>query len=447
MRISDLLTVCLRNLTRRKVRTALTVIGVVIGVCAIILMVSLGIGARESMMQMLQEWGDLTIINVYNYGGGETKLDDKAVSQIQAMEGVQIATPFYQNYELNFRLKSRNGRYDSYTQIIGIYPEAFEALGYQLSEGTSFADSSKDYSMVAGANVAYSFRDTKKKRNNYVDRYQTDAMGNPKKPFVDMMKDKLILYSEIYDNNGNLSKTLEVTPHITGIMVEDWNKGWETSECIFMDINQMKALEAQCRKLSGQKAPSTAVSYEDVRVKCVDAASVSGIQQAITDMGFQCSSMEDTRQYFDEQLTMIQTMLGGLAAISLFVAAIGIANTMVMSIYERTKEIGVMKVIGAELGSIRAMFLTESAMIGLIGGVVGVALSFLISYLLNNVPLVAGLLASLGLSFGGGGAVSIIPWWLVVLAMAFSMLVGVIFGFIPANRAVKISALEAIRHD
>ena len=447
MRISDLLTVCLRNLTRRKVRTALTVIGVVIGVCAIILMVSLGIGARESMMQMLQEWGDLTIINVYNYGGGETKLDDKAVSQIQAMEGVQIATPFYQNYEFNFRLKSRNGRYDSYTQIIGIYPEAFEALGYQLSEGTSFADSSKDYSMVAGANVAYSFRDTKKKRNNYVDRYQTDAMGNPKKPFVDMMKDKLILYSEIYDNNGNLSKTLEVTPHITGIMVEDWNKGWETSECIFMDINQMKALEAQCRKLSGQKAPSTAVSYEDVRVKCVDAASVSGIQQAITDMGFQCSSMEDTRQYFDEQLTMIQTMLGGLAAISLFVAAIGIANTMVMSIYERTKEIGVMKVIGAELGSIRAMFLTESAMIGLIGGVVGVALSFLISYLLNNVPLVAGLLASLGLSFGGGGAVSIITWWLVVLAMAFSMLVGVIFGFIPANRAVKISALEAIRHD
>ena len=447
MRISDLLTVCLRNLTRRKVRTALTVIGVVIGVCAIILMVSLGIGARESMMQMLQEWGDLTIINVYNYGGGETKLDDKAVSQIQAMEGVQIATPFYQNYEFNFRLKSRNGRYDSYTQIIGIYPEAFEALGYQLSEGTSFADSNKDYSMVAGANVAYSFRDTKKKRNNYVDRYQTDAMGNPKKPFVDMMKDKLILYSEIYDNNGNLSKTLEVTPHITGIMVEDWNKGWETSECIFMDINQMKALEAQCRKLSGQKAPSTAVSYEDVRVKCVDAASVSGIQQAITDMGFQCSSMEDTRKYFDEQLTMIQTMLGGLAAISLFVAAIGIANTMVMSIYERTKEIGVMKVIGAELGSIRAMFLTESAMIGLIGGVVGVALSFLISYLLNNVPLVAGLLASLGLSFGGGGAVSIIPWWLVVLAMAFSMLVGVIFGFIPANRAVKISALEAIRHD
>ena len=130
MRISDLLSVCLRNLTRRRVRTALTVIGVVIGVCAIILMVSLGIGARESMMQMLQEWGDLTIINVYNYGGGETKLDDKALSKIQAIDKVQIATPFY-NSRVSFRLKSRNGRYTAYTNIIGIYPEAFDALGYK----------------------------------------------------------------------------------------------------------------------------------------------------------------------------------------------------------------------------------------------------------------------------------------------------------------------------
>ena len=120
---------------------------------------------------------------------------------------------------------------------------------------------------------------------------------------------------------------------------------------------------------------------------------------------------------------------------------------MVMSIYERTKEIGVMKVIGAELGSIRMMFLTESAMIGLIGGIVGVGISFLLSYLLNNVGAVGELLAQIGLSFGGGGKVSIIPWWLVGVAMFFSLTVGVVFGFIPANRAVKISALEAIRHD
>ena len=155
----------------------------------------------------------------------------------------------------------------------------------------------------------------------------------------------------------------------------------------------------------------------------------------------------DANEIWTTQLGVALSAMNKIGATAEDIAAIGIANTMVMSIYERTKEIGVMKVLGAELGAIRAMFLTESAMIGLIGGVVGVGLSFLISYLLNNVPIVANLLASLGLSFGNGGAVSIIPWWLVLVAMVFSMMVGVVFGFIPANRAVKISALEAIRHD
>lgn len=442
MRISDILTVCLRNLTRRKVRTALTVIGVVIGVCAIILMISLGIGAKASMEEMLAQWGDLTIITVYNYGNNEIKLDDAAVAGMQSIEGVDIATPYY-NAQINLQLKSKNGRYQASCQIIGIYPEALGKLGYELSDGTYLSDGDKEYSMVVGANVAYNFRDTKKKNGGYIDRY--DMMGNPKKPYVDVLKDKLILYAEPMKEGA---KTLEVTPVTAGVMVEDWNKGWETSECIFMDINELISLETQYNKLNGVTSQSKEKkTYQEVRVKCLDVNSVTDVQKIIKDQGYECSSMEDTREYFNQQLDQVQSMLGGLAAISLFVAAIGIANTMVMSIYERTREIGVMKVIGAEIKDIRVMFLTESAMIGLIGGIVGVGLSFLLSYLMNNVSAVSDLLMNIGLSFGTGGKVSIIPWWLVGVAMAFSMMVGVVFGFIPANRAVKISALEAIRHD
>lgn len=442
MRIFDILTVCLRNLTRRKVRTALTVIGVVIGVCAIIMMISLGIGAKASMEEMLAQWGDLTIITVYNYGNNtKVKLDDKSVAQMQQTEGVDIATPFY-NAQISLQLKSKNGRYVAYSQIIGVYPEALSKLGYELSSGDYLAAGDKEYSMVVGSNVAYNFRDTKKKNGGYVERF--DAMGNPKKPYVDMAKDKIILYA---DPSKEGAKALEVTPVVVGTMLEDWNKGWETSECIFIDINELKSLEAQYNKLNGITTKNKEVTYSEVRVKCTDVNAVPDVQQTIKDMGFECSSMEDTREYFNKQLDQVQSMLGGLAAISLFVAAIGIANTMVMSIYERTKEIGVMKVIGAEIKDIRTMFLTESAMIGLIGGIVGVTFSFLLSYLMNNVGAVSELLMSIGLSFGTGGKVSIIPWWLVGVAMAFSMMVGIVFGFIPANRAVKISALEAIRHD
>lgn len=109
-----------------------------------------------------------------------------------------------------------------------------------------------------------------------------------------------------------------------------------------------------------------------------------------------------------------------------------------MSIYERTREIGVMKVIGAQLGNIRMMFLAEAGMIGLIGGAMGVGLSLGGSYLLNRVA---------GSMLGTGGRISVIPVWLIMLALVFSIFVGILFGFLPANRAVKISALEAIKHD
>ncbi len=445
MRITDILTVCFRNLTRRKVRTALTIIGVVIGVCAIILMVSLGIGAKASMEQMLSEWGDLTLIEVYNYGnqGSELKLDDKAVLSMQGISGVELATPYY-NAPLELRLESKDGRYVAeWLQVIGVYPEAVEKMGYELTDGAYLSSSSKPNSMVLGSSLPYRFRDTRRKNGGFRD--PVDAMGNPQKPFVNVLKDKLSLVAITYDEQGK-EKPIKFTPVISGIMKEDWNKGWETSECIFMNINDMKEMVKQVNKQNGNKRAEDP-TYNQVRVKCTDVQAVPDVQNAIKAMGFETSSMDDVRENFNKQLNQVQSMLGGLAAISLLVAAIGIANTMVMSIYERTKEIGVMKVIGAEIHDIRTMFLTESAMIGLIGGIVGVGLSSFLSYLMNNVGAVGELLSNIGLSFGMGGKVSVIPWWLVGVAMAFSMLVGVVFGFIPANRAVKISALEAIRHD
>ena len=139
---------------------------------------------------------------------------------------------------------------------------------------------------------------------------------------------------------------------------------------------------------------------------------------------------------------------------SLLVAALNIMNTMTMAIYERTREIGVMKVLGCKLWHIRAMFLMESGAIGLLGGVVGVAVSLAISLVLNNLTTIfggmvdlSGLLGSMGGMGEVGGQISIIPPWLILLALVFATLVGLLSGIAPAGRAVKISALEAIRHN
>ena len=129
---------------------------------------------------------------------------------------------------------------------------------------------------------------------------------------------------------------------------------------------------------------------------------------------------------------------GGIGAVALLVAAIGITNTMMMSIYERTKEIGIMKVIGCSLRNIRQLFLLEAAFIGLIGGIAGNVLSLILSAVIN-------LFVSSESLTGMPGSISYIPFWLMLASSGFAVLVGMAAGYFPAVRAMKLSPLAAIR--
>lgn len=131
---------------------------------------------------------------------------------------------------------------------------------------------------------------------------------------------------------------------------------------------------------------------------------------------------------------MLRIVLGAIGAISMVVAAISITNTMVMAIYERTKEIGIMKVIGASLQDIKALFLTEAAFIGFSGGIAGIVVSYVVSLLVN---FVAGR--------QGSTMQSSIPIWLALGGVVFSTAVGILAGYLPAQRAMKLSALTAIK--
>ena len=141
-------------------------------------------------------------------------------------------------------------------------------------------------------------------------------------------------------------------------------------------------------------------------------------------------------------MQVFQLALGGIGAITLLVAAIGIINTMTMSIYERTKEIAIMKVIGATFTDIRLLFLTEAGMIGLFGGLMGLIFSYTLSFVINQL---SG--DFMGNYMGTGEALhlSVIPWWLALFAIGFSIMIGLLAGVYPANRAVKLSPIEAMR--
>ena len=161
------------------------------------------------------------------------------------------------------------------------------------------------------------------------------------------------------------------------------------------------------------------------------------VQEQSQALGYEASSNIEWIESTQKQYANIQAMLGGIGAISLLVAAIGITNTMMMSIYERTKEIGVMKVLGCDMRNIQAMFLMEAADIGLVGGIVGLGISYLISMIINKVVAASGNMSSL----------SYIPLWLAGASVIFAVVIGMAAGYFPSKRAMKLSPLAAIRNE
>ena len=466
MKISDEISLSARNLLRRKGRTALTLVGVVIGTCMVVLMISLGIAQTKTTEEMLQSWGDLTQVQIYGYGtmmGSDGKplyLDDAAITNIKQIPHVAAATPYAQAYNLEGEITAgRNGRYTSdIYNLIGIDPTALEPMGFALQSGswptnTPASEKATKLQVLVGSSTGYNFQDSRKSYNSpkrYRYEGQTDVNGKELPPFVDINKDKMTLTIKTGEGSTEKSRSWEL--EVVGVLEPDGAKGYWTQSGIVLRIQDMKMLQKVYNDMTKTKEESK--SYDQVYVKVDDLSNVTDVETAIHDLGFTNTySMNQQREEMQKQVMNSQMIFGGIAAVSLLVAAINIINTMTMAIYERTREIGVMKVLGCELGNIRTMFLLESSTIGFIGGLIGLGISLIASFVLNNLSTLgqgldlSGLMGGGYYMGGGGGTISIIPPWLMLAALVFATLVGLVAGILPANKAVKISALEAIRHE
>ena len=453
MKTSDLLKMCVQNLRRRKFRTLLTVVGVVIGTAAIISMISLGIGINQSTNDLISQWGDLTVIEVWGNWGGDIVLNDNVLSDIKGMDGVAAVTPF-SSLDVRSTITAGKGeRYKmEYPNISGVYPEALIQLDYKFSEGELKASDGKGKKIpiVLGSEALYDFEDTRKRIDNRV-WPEPDDNGVIPDPLVNIEDNSFVLKIPYTVDNGT-EKYLEYELDITGVLSSDGAKTYEQRYGIFLDTKEIDRINEDYRKITKEKSTDKPKGYQNAKIKVKDMEQVTAIQTSVEEMGFGTYSTESERKSAMESTQRMQLILGGLGGVSLFVAAISIANTMVMSVYERTREIGIMKVLGCFVNDIRSIFLVEAALIGFFGGLIGVALSYLISFILNNFG------GSLGDSMGMMGGMmyygeetaaklSIIPPWLVALGMIFATLVGIAAGVYPASRAVKISALEAIKQE
>ena len=461
MKFPDLLIMSMNNLRRRKLRTVLTVLGVIIGTAAIVVMVSLGIGLNEMTMEQIASWGSLTTIEVYSQssGGGMQMMGAAMSSQNSESEPNYITDKVIDNFKriphvtgvspvLNMNVVMRQGAYIStYVQLKGVSQSYLEQL--ELAEGR--LPQPGELGLVFGNGVIRDFTNAKTGKG-YWDTGEmpdVDPMGKPMFVIFDM--------DAYYQSQGSGSSS-DGTPvkppkkymiETTGMLAGGENGYSNYSWYVFTDIDGLKAqLKKVFKKgtpIPGQPTnkkgkPLNELVYNSAEVFVDDMENVTQVQEQLAAMGYHVNSQMDFLESSRQQSNMVQAVLGGIGAVSLFVAAIGIANTMMMSIYERTKEIGVMKVLGCDMGNIRNMFLIESGFIGFMGGTIGVALSYGVSAIVNR-------FVNMSQSMGLSGDLSRIPSWLSMAAIGFAVFVGMAAGFMPAVRAMKLSPLAAIRNE
>lgn len=447
MRFVDLLGMSVNNLRRRKLRTALTVLGVIIGTASIVVMVSLGIGLKELNRELIESYGSLTAIEVRSenyWGGGDSSkeplyLTDETIRNIEKLDHVTSVYPM-----LDLQVMMRQGRYSCNMSLTGAPRAYLEQI--PLGQGSLPPADDKELKLIFGNSVIQWFSD-EKGGSRYWETGEVpdvDLMGRPMFVIFDVDS-----YYQSMSSDSAVKAPKKYMIKTAGVVEGGINDYNDYAYSVYTDLELLKT---QLRKvfkknpIPGQPTnkkgkPYRYFIYSMCVVNVEEMEQVQAVQQQLTDMGFQAYSRADWMEQSEKQSKMIQAVLGGIGAVSLFVAAIGIANTMMMSIYERTKEIGVIKVLGCDMGAIRNMFLLESGFIGFMGGVIGLIFSYGVSFLMNRFLAIGQMMT------GMEGDISRIPGWLAAAAVVFAIFVGMAAGFFPALRAMKLSPLAAIRNE
>jgi putative ABC transport system permease protein len=204
------------------------------------------------------------------------------------------------------------------------------------------------------------------------------------------------------------------------------------------------------RWYSGAQSDPGRDGYSQALVKVASPDQALAVEREITGRGFFAFSARSALQGINQVFLIIQGIFGGIGAIALVVAAFGIANTMLMAIYERTREIGLMKAVGATNRDVMSVFLAEAGAIGLLGGVAGVLFGVGLGV---SIDWIAGIYLRGQAAQSGAGAadmsISIVhtPLWLPVFALVFSALVGVVSGVYPAVRAASLDPIAALKYE
>lgn len=400
MKIIDVIRMSAGNLARNFLRSFLTISGVVVGIGAIVFLVSLGFGLQELATSKVANLDALTILTVNPSQKEGSLLNSDAVDKFNKLNGVEGVSPL-----LSFPAQISKTGLDASSDTVayGITPKFFSLEDITADYGNkSFSnDDAKEVILSAAALKNLNLTDPTKALNQELnfDLVQIDQNGNQK-----------------------ASSGSRLTLKIVGITKED------TTKYAYLPINLLKIDKTK--------------NFNSVKIKTKKRENMDEVRKAVDGMGFPTTSVKDTVDQINMYFGYIKAVLGGFGLVAMLVAAIGIFNTLTISLLERTHEIGIMKAIGGRDRDVSRIFTTEASLIGLIGGLTGVFTGWFSGFLLNT--LVNFVATNVG---GQASKLFSTPLWFSASVVGFAFSVSTFAGIWPARRAAKLDPLEALRYE
>jgi putative ABC transport system permease protein len=422
MSFRDIVATAFGNLFRHKVRTALTTVGVVVGILTIVTMVSLGIGVQREMgdafdsvgLETVSLYPDEAEADAFNPLGQpeRTKIvTPELVAQLQARDDVVEVTPFLRlpsGIRMTLRLDGHEVQATPYGPMPAAVLDPFEAPPRILA-GAGEPPAAGGGLVVTSALL--------------------EDLGVAEDQYAALVGREvdLVLHAP---RGESQAYTLE----IVGVEEQQWRASVALASPDRLAMLQWWYNDPDYMAHRG---------YDQVAIRAASLNDAVQIVDWLSSLGFDVQSLKTMLDMANRGMIILQTMLGSVGTLALLVASIGIANTMIMSVYERTKEIGILKAVGAAPGQIRSLFVIEASLIGLLGGVVGTIVGWLLGKGLNWLALKVLAWQDIPMQ----GTFFVVSWWLALAALAFGPLVGLLAGLYPAARAARLAPLDALRYE
>lgn len=484
MSFIDILQLALRNLRQAKLRAILTTMGVIVGVAVIVTMVSFGLGLQGNMLARFKALDLFSEIRVFgrslssmasvgdrsgrrederregrsNSGNTPSRiLDDAAINDISKIEGVAYVEP-----SINFTAYVRaNGKVLT-QQVSGAMVPNSSTRFQEFISGKMISSPNADEVVVterfardfgfdnladaAGKTLEFlappsddKARDEQEDVPNFFGIPLGEPEPNEKSPG---------LVAHTFTISGVLKTELKEGPGQGGL------RGLLPRAGIYIPLPAARAWTLEHRgpmgevalelaRQSGALGAAESEGYDSAVVRVTDPVALTDVRKRLNDAGFSSFSIVDELEQLRTVFLILDSVLGLLGGISLLVASFGIANTMIMSILERTREIGIMKAIGAEDREIKLIFFVEAAVIGVTGGVIGTLVAWGVDGLANRLAY-RFILKPQGASYVDFFS---LPPWLSVGAILFALAVSILAALYPAARAARIDPVKALRHD